>query len=205
MPFGLCNSPASFQRMMDIVLSGLKWNTCLIYLDDVVIFSRTFAEHLKNLHRVLRAIRQAGLRLKINKCHFGETKLHMLGHVVDNVGVHPDPEKVRAVKEFPIPTDVKSIQSFIGLCSYYRKFIPNFAEIARPLTTLTKTTAPFILGPEEETSLQLLKETLVKATVVSHPDYDLAMEKYYGEYFLSAESRRQRNPARFRKPTTECR
>ena len=176
MPFGLCNSPASFQRMMDIVLSGQKWNTCLIYLDDVVVFSRTFAEHLENLNRVLLAIRQAGLRLKINKCHFGETRLHMLGHVVDSAGVHPDPEKVRAVKDFPTPTDVKSIQSFVGLCSYYRKFIPNFAEIARPLTALTKITTPFIWGPEEEASLQLLKETLVKATVLSHPDYNVLME-----------------------------
>ena len=100
----------------------------------------------------------------------------MLGHVVDNAGVHPDPEKVRAVKEFPVPTDVKSIQSFIGLCSYYRKFIPDFAEIARPVTTLTKITTPFICGPEEETNLQLLKETLVKAAVLSHPDYNLPME-----------------------------
>ena len=117
--------------MMDVFLSGIKWDTCLIYLDDVVNLAKTFEEHLTKLEKVLAAIRRAGLRLKINKCRFEETKLHMLGHIVDNSEVHPDPEKVRAVKDFPIPKDVKSIQSFVGLCSYYRKFIPNFAEVAR--------------------------------------------------------------------------
>ena len=176
MPFGLCNSPASFQRMMDVVLSGLKWNTCLIYLDDVVIFAKTFEEHLIKLDTVLTVIKRAGLRLKINKCRFGETKLHILGHVVDNSGVHPDPEKVRAAKDFLTPKDVKSIQSFVGLCSYYRKFIPNFAEIARPLTKLTKSENPFLWSAEEETSLRTLKEALTQATVLSHPDYELPME-----------------------------
>ena len=138
MPFGLCNSPASFQRKMDIVLTGLKWNSCLIYLDDVVVFSSTYDEHLTQLNSVLTAIKEAGLRLKVNKCRFGETKLSMLGHIVEKNRVYPDPEKVRAIQEFPQPIDVKSIQSFIGLCSYYRKFICNFAEIARPITSLTR-------------------------------------------------------------------
>ena len=138
MPFGLCNSPASFQRKMDIVLTGLKWNSCLIYLDDVVVFSSTYDEHLTQLNSVLTAIKEAGLRLKVNKCRFGETKLSMLGHIVEKNRIYPDPEKVRAIQEFPQPIDVKSIQSFIGLCSYYRKFICNFAEIARPITSLTR-------------------------------------------------------------------
>ena len=141
-----------------------------------MIFAKTFEEHLNKLDKVLTAIRQAGLRLKINKCRFGETKLHMLGHVVDNSGVHPDPEKVRAVKDFPTRKDVKSILSFVGLCSYYRKFIPNFAEVARPLTKLTKSETPFIWNTEEETSLRTLKEALTKATVLSHPDYELPMK-----------------------------
>ena len=146
MPFGLCNSPASFQRMMDIVLSWLKWNTCLIYLDDVVVFAKTLEEHLDRLSNVLTAIQRAGLCLKISKCRFGEVSLHMLGHVVDEHRVHPDPEKVRAVLDFPIPTDVKSIQRFVGLCFYYRKFIPNFADHARFLTVLTRSSVLIFEG-----------------------------------------------------------
>lgn len=106
MPFGLCNSPATFQRMMDIVLAGLKWVTCFIYLDDVVVFARSFEEHLVKLSNVLTAIPSGGLRLEVNKCHFAMTTLHVLGHVVDSDGVYPDPNKVKAVKEFPIPTTV---------------------------------------------------------------------------------------------------
>ena len=176
MPFGLCNAPASFQRMMDIVLTGLKRNSCLIYLDDVVVFSKTYDEHLAQLSSVLAAIKKAGLRLKVNKCRFGETKLSMLGHIVDKDGVYPDPEKVRAVKDFPRPTDVRSTQSFIGLCSYYRKFIRNFAEIARPITSLTKTSVPFVWDTDQETSFQQLKQALVDTTVLAHPDYSQPME-----------------------------
>ena len=100
MPFGLCNAPATFQRMMDIVLTGLKWKTCLIYLDDVVVFSKSFDSHLSDLKDVLTAIGKAGLRLKISKCQFGVTTLQMLGHLVDQQGVRPNLEKVRAVQDF---------------------------------------------------------------------------------------------------------
>ena len=175
MPFGLCNSPASFQRMMDIVLSGLKWNACLIYLDDVVIFGKTFGEHLKRLDLVLTAIKAAGLRLKISKCNFGETRLKMLGHIVDQDGIHSDPEKVEAARDFPRPKTVKDIQSFIGLCSYYRKFIPNFAEQARPLTILTKDKEPYNWNKEQEEGFNYLKESLVTCATLAHPDYSQPM------------------------------
>ena len=176
MPFGLCNSPATFRRMMDIVLMGLKWDTCLIYLDDVVVFSKTFDEHLDKLDKVLTAIQQAGLRLKIKKCNFGMTKLRMLGHVVDEFGVYPDPEKVKAVKDFPQPTNVKALQSFIGLCSYYRKFIPDFANTARPLTMLTKSSTPFTWEKEQVTSMLQLTTALSNKAMLAHPDYSLPME-----------------------------
>ena len=176
MPFGLCNSPATFQRMMDIVLAGLKWDTCLVYLDDVVIFARSFKEHLEKLDLVLSAIHGAGLRLKVNKCHFGMTTLKVLGHVVDKDGVYPDPDKIQAVKEFPQPTTVKALQSFIALCSYYRKFIPSFADKARPLTSLTKSATPFEWGTSQQESWIQLKETLTEKAMLAHPDYSLPME-----------------------------
>lgn len=93
LPFGLCSAPATFQRMMDTVLSGLKWQSCLVYLDDVVVFSETFEQHLHRLRAVLDAIRSAGLSLKPEKCHFGYEELKFLGHVVSCEGISPDPEK----------------------------------------------------------------------------------------------------------------
>lgn len=117
LPFGLCSAPATFQRMMDTVLSGLKWQTCLVYLDDVIVFSRTFQQHLDRLSSVLQAIRSAAHTLKPEKCHFGYEELLFLGHVVSQAGVRPDPAKLDAVSKFRTPTDKKSIRRFLGLCS----------------------------------------------------------------------------------------
>ena len=127
MCFGLCNAPATFQRMMDIVLTGLKWKTCLIYLYGAVVFSKSFDNHLSDLDDVLTARKKAGLRLKKSKWQIGVTTLQMLGHLVDQKGVRPNPEKVRAVQDFPRPKDVKSVQSFRigGLVSASRPLVAN--------------------------------------------------------------------------------
>ena len=175
MPFGLCNSPASFQRMMDIVLSGIKWSVCLIYLDDVIVFGRNLQKHLQRLDTVLGAIKGAGLLLKTTKCSFGETSLKMLGHIVDTYGINPDPDKIQAVEEFRWPLKGKDVEGFIGLCSYYRKFIPEFAEKARPLTSLTKSTVSFHWGVEQENSYVHLKQSLASCARLAHPDYTKAM------------------------------
>lgn len=133
LPFGLCSAPATFQRMMDSVLAGLKWQSCLVYLDDVVVFSTTFDQHLERLRLVLEAIRAADLTIKPEKCQFGFDELRFLGHVISAEGVRPDPEKTAAVARFPTPTDKKSVRRFLGLCAYYRRFVENFSNIAEPL------------------------------------------------------------------------
>ena len=103
MPFGLCNAPGTFQRLMECVLRGLTWQIALIYLDDVLVYSRTFEEHLQHLRLVFDRFREAGLKLKPSKCHFGQTKVNYLGHVITPEGLQPDPVKVKVVQEYPVP------------------------------------------------------------------------------------------------------
>ena len=133
MPFGLCNAPGTFQRLMECVLRGLNWQIALIYLDDVLVYSKTFEEHLQHLRLVFDRFRAAGLKLKPSKCHFGQSKVNYLGHVITPDGLQPDPAKIKAVQEYPVPSSVKDIRAFMGLANYYRKFVKNFAKIASPL------------------------------------------------------------------------
>ncbi|UYV63748.1 hypothetical protein LAZ67_2005487, partial [Cordylochernes scorpioides] len=168
MPFGLCNAPATFERMMHNVLMGLKWNICLCYLDDIVVYSVTFEEHLERLSKVLSCLQQAGLTINPDKCLFGSTRIKILGHVVDKDGIQPDSEKVEAIKKFPVPKSVCDIQSYLGLCSYYRRFIKNFSKIAAPLQILLKKDQKFIWTQEQKDSFESLKKTLMQKPVLGH-------------------------------------
>ena len=133
MPFGLCNTPTTFQRLVDLVLAGLQWSECLVYLDDVIVVGRTFNEHLRNLRSVLQRIRESGLCLKPSKCCFFQNRVHYLGHIISRDGVATDSAKTEKVNTWPTPTSVREVQQFLGLAGYYRRFIKDFAEIARPL------------------------------------------------------------------------
>ncbi|KAK8756781.1 hypothetical protein V5799_000517 [Amblyomma americanum] len=170
MPFGLCNAPATFERMMDSLLRDFKWSTCLCYLDDVVVFSPTFTTHLERLASILSVFRRAGLQLNSSKCQFGRRQLTILGHLVDASGVRPDPVKVKAVKDFPIPQSSTDVRSFVGLCSYFRRFIKNFAGTARPLTDLLKKDTPFTWGPAQEEAFSSLVDLLTSPPILAHFD-----------------------------------
>lgn len=176
LPFGLCSAPATFQRMMDTVLGGLKWKSCLVYLDDVVVFSETFEEHLVRLREIFEAIRSAQLSLKPEKCHFAYEELKFLGHVVSYEGVRPDPDKTAAVASFPIPTDKKTIRRFLGLCAYYRRFVSTYSSIAEPLTRLTRDSVPFHWGPEQSAAFEDLKNRLQSPPILGHFDEDADTE-----------------------------
>ena len=143
MPFGLCNAPATFQRLLDLVLAGLQWSHCLVYLDDVIVLGRSFTEHLQNLQAVFKRLRQAGLKLKPSKCSLLQQEVQYLGHIVNREGVSVDPGKVEKVLTWPVPQSVQEVRQFLGFCSYYRRFIPNFADIARPLHRMTEKNANF--------------------------------------------------------------
>ena len=126
--FGLTNAPATFQRMMSTILKGVKG--CLGFLDDIIIFADTWEEHHLILEEVLGRIWAAGLKFKREKCQFGTSSVKFLGHVVSAQGTEPDPEKVKAVQDFPTPTSASEVRCFLGMASYYRCFVNNFASIA---------------------------------------------------------------------------
>ena len=132
MPFGLTNAPATFQRLMECALAGLVGDQCLIYLDDIIIFSSTFNEHLKRLACVFDRLRAAGLKLKAKKCHFIQEQVTYLGHIISNKGIAPGKAKLTAFTAYPTPQTTKEVKQFMGISNYYRNFIPSYAHIALP-------------------------------------------------------------------------
>ena len=135
MPFGLTNAPTTFQKLMHRCLGDLH-DDCLVYLDDIVVFSSSISEHIEKLEKVFQRLQQYNLKLKPSKCHFLKSELLYLGHVVSSRGVHTDPDKLTAVRTWPTPTNIKEVQQFIGFVGFYRRFIQNFAKISEPLHKL---------------------------------------------------------------------
>ena len=136
MPFGLTNAPATFQRVMERCMGDMNLRDCLIYLDDVIIFSSSFEEHLERLQKVFERLEHFDLKLKASKCEFFKEKVIYIGHVVSKDGIETDPAKVEAVKNWPVPKSIKDVRSFLGFTGYYRRFIKGYASIARPLNDL---------------------------------------------------------------------
>ena len=171
MPFGLCNAPATFQRLMEGVLAGLARERCLVYLDDVLVMGKTFAEHLYNLREVFGRLSTAGLKLKPAKCHLMKEEVLFLGYVVSARGISADPEKVRVMVEFPTPCDLRSLRAFLGLTSYYRRFVPRFSAVAQPLYRLTRKSVPYEWTTDCEVAFTHLKRALTEAPVRVYPQF----------------------------------
>lgn len=169
MPFGLCNAPATFERLMERVLSGLPWEVCLLYLDDIIVYAKTFEAELERLRSVFTRLREAGLKVSPKKCHLFKKRVVFLGHVVSEEGVSTDPEKIKAVCEWPTPTSASALRSFLGLCSYYRRFVRGFANIAAPLHRLTENGRAFVWTSECDVAFQRLKQVLSQAPVLAYP------------------------------------
>ena len=169
MPFGLTCAPSVFQRLMDLVLCGLTYELCMVYLDDIVLFSNDFDTHVSRLQQVFERLRQAGLKLKASKCCLFQRKVSFLGHVVSAQGLEVQEEKVASVRTWPIPTNLHDARSFVSFCSYYRRFIPSFANIAAPLYHLTKKGVRFVWGPDQQQAFDTLKSCLISAPVLAMP------------------------------------
>ena len=169
MPFGLCNAPGTFERLMQRVLTNLEWRTTLVFLDDICVHSRTITENISRLREVFDRLRYANLKVKVSKTHLLKREISFLGHKINEFGVAPDPSKIEAVSTWPRPRKVKDIRSFIGLCSYYRKFIDKFSEISAPLTNLTRKEQAFIWDKACQESFDKLKVALTSSPVLSYP------------------------------------
>lgn len=173
MPFGLCNAPATFERLMERVLSDIPRSHCIVYLDDLLSHAADFGSAVTNLEAVFQAIRRAGLRLHPKKCHLFRQETSFLGHVVSAAGVSTDPAKVAAVRDWPVPHNVGQLRSFLGLASYYRRFVRDFATIASPLHRLTQKGQVFRWSEDCAAAFEQLRLALVGAPVLSYPDPQL--------------------------------
>lgn len=168
MPFGLKNAPARFQRYVNEVLSDLiKVGTVIVYMDDFLIATDTLEEHFEVLEQAFRLLTQNRLELRMDKCRFLYKEIEFLGYVVSRRGVRPNDSGINAVKNFPTPKNVRDVQSFLGLSSYFRKFIENFATISSPLYSLFKKGAVFEFGQQQMNAFETLKKKLIEAPILS--------------------------------------
>ncbi|MCG8045657.1 MAG: reverse transcriptase domain-containing protein, partial [Candidatus Thiodiazotropha endolucinida] len=169
LPFGLINSPSVFERLMERVFSGLTFLILLIYLDDIIVYSKTFDEHLQNLKLILERLKEANLKLNPKKCSLLCTKVAFLGHEVSSQGIATDPAKIRAVREWPQPRTATEVRQFVGLASYYRKFIPNFATVCKPLHKLTEKNCSLAWTESSQKAFAAIKDLLICAPILSYP------------------------------------
>lgn len=167
-PFGLAQAPAYFQRLVNEVLRGLPF--AFGYLDDILIFSPDIETHLEHIEILFQRLREAQLKLKESKCNFLKAHVQYLGHFISGEGIEPLPEKLESVKEMPAPKNPKQVKQFLGLVGYYRKFVPRFADIARPLTNLTKQDQVYEWTEKCQDTFQLLKDMLLKEPILKYPD-----------------------------------
>ena len=175
LPFGLTNAPAVFQRLIQQVLMGLNPDSgpdfVAAYIDDIIIFSVDLEQHLHHIQLVLQRIVDTSLKLQPKKCHFMRSEVEYLGHVITPSGLKTNPKLVAAVDEFPVPTNLWELRRFVGMCSYYHRFIPQFSTFTRPLHDLTRKEAIFEWTADCEQSFQSLKKRLVEASVLAYPSF----------------------------------
>jgi hypothetical protein len=172
MPFGIAAAPATFQRLMNDVLKDMLWKEALVYLDDILIFSKTETEHLDRLEKLFSKVQEAGLRINPEKCKLFQNELHFLGHVVNREGIKTDPNKIKTICEFQQPKCVKKLRSFLGLCNYYMKFISNYSKLARPLESMCSASKDTLFWTDlHSAAFNKLKESLTRAPVLMYPDF----------------------------------
>ena len=172
MPFGLKNAPPTFQRLMIELFRKQLDEFVVVYIDDILVYSKTFEDHMKHLKIVFGILQKANLMIKLKKCKFCEQNIEFLGHIVGKDGLKPEPGKIDKVKELKAPTNVKGVRSILGLYSYYRKFIKNFSKIAKPLNQLLKKDEKFQWTEEHQKAFEILKQKLIEYPILQYPNFE---------------------------------
>ena len=172
MPFGLRSSPITFVRLINTIFCGMLGNQVIAYMDDLIIFSNTIEEHLDKLGKVFTRLREAKLKVRLEKCSFLQKKIAYLGHYLSKDGISMLPDKIKAIQEYPTPTSTKQVQQYLGMTGYYRKFIFRFAVKAAPLTNLLKKDVSFIWGEEQQNAFDWLKRSLSSPPILKFPDFN---------------------------------
>ncbi|KAI3825384.1 hypothetical protein L1987_06867 [Smallanthus sonchifolius] len=167
MPFGLTNAPAVFMDLMNRVCKPYLDKFMIVFIDDILIYSRTKEDHEHHLKLILELLRNEKLYAKFSKCEFWIREVHFLGHVINKEGIHVDPSKIEAIKNWEAPKTPSEVRQFLGLAGYYRRFIENFSKIALLLTTLTQKEKKFDWSDKQESAFQLLKQKLCSAPILS--------------------------------------
>ena len=171
LPMGLKTSPSSFSRVMTIAMSGLNYESCFVYLDDLIVFGKNLQNHNQNLIKVLNRLRDTNLKLNPVKCKFLKKEILYLGHTISSDGISPDPEKIRVIKNYPTPKDADETKRFVAFANYYRKFIPNFAHIVNPLNKLVRKNVLFTWDEHCQNSFETLKNKLCHPPVLQYPNF----------------------------------
>jgi hypothetical protein len=182
LPFGLCNSPATFQSLMFQILDKVLNKFALVYLDDVIIYSDTIENHISHLRTVLKMLSEAGLKIKPDKCEFAKKEIIYLGHIISSEGIKPNSLKVKAVSEYPIPKNVDQLRTFLGIANYYRRYIKDFAKIAHCLTELTKKNKEWIWDNDQNEAFNALKNRLTSSPILGHPNLES------GQYLIDTDA-----------------
>ena len=178
LPFGLCNAPATFSRLMDRTLAGLAWNICLYYLDDIIVFSATWAEHLEKLRAVFERLRRANLKLGAHKCHLAAREVSFLGYKVTPEGLEPEPRLMEAISKLPPPINVSEVRSFLGLVGYYRRFVKKFSDKVAPLNALLRKDQAWKWTQECQYAFETLKGEITSRPVSAYPDFSKPFRLY---------------------------
>ena len=168
-PFRLAEAPAYFQQLISIVLQDCS-DFAMAYLDDIIIFSQNEQKHLKHIEIIFKKFKKAGLKLKESKCNFFKKEIQNLGHLISVNRIQPLPEKLGSIHNMPKPRSPKEIKQFLGLTGYYRKFVPRFSDMARPLTKLLAHDCEFVWTNQCDISFQMLNDTLCSAPILKYPD-----------------------------------
>jgi hypothetical protein len=170
MPFGLTNAPSTFQGLMNSIFNPFLRKFVLVFFDDILIYNKSWEDHVRHVDKALQLLKEKQLYAKPSKCFFGVKEVEYLGHIVSHEGVKVEPNKIKAMMDWPIPKKLKNLRGFLGLTGYYRKFVRNYGRIETPLMTLTKKDA-FSWTPEETKSFEQLKEVTCKDHVLTTPDF----------------------------------